>query len=784
MLKKNNTKNLFPLVFILSLISLITISCNKVAQDHSYKTRTIIPLPEKITKSEGFFNFSSKTIWIVESIAQQEIAEQLTVKFKKTTGINPEILLSESKKSSSVVAFKTDSTLVGEGYRLKSTKNSITVEAATNAGFFYATQSIRQLLPPEIENENKVEGLQLNIPIISIEDKPRFKWRSYMLDVSRHFMPKDYVLDLIDNMAMHKLNKLHLHLVDNGGWRIEIKKYPKLTSVGSWRVKRDQIFTERPVPAKGEKTFPSGFYTQDDIKEIVAYASDRSIEVIPEIEMPAHTCSSLAAYPEFACPVAPKPINVIAMPSAEADKVYCAGNDKVFEFIEDVLTETMALFPSKYVHIGGDEASRKYWKECPLCQKRIKDEHLKNEEDLQGYFIRRIGKFLKSKNKQLVGWDEITFAEMPDDAIVMGWRGNGKDGYKAGKMGHEFIMTPAKSLYFIRYQGPQWFEPETYFGNTTLKDVYDYEPLQDTIYNDIAHKLLGVQGCLWTEFVTNPKEADYMSFPRLDALSELAWTPKGTKDWNGFIKRIDNMLPRYDVMGVNYAKSMYNIEHQVKPINGALQVEFSTIRPDDTINYTVNSTVGVYDKPIIITEDTAIKAIASVDENTKGKELAFHLKFNKATAKQSHLSGSLNKKGFDSWQLQNGLRGSLKHSDGEWVGMYNEDITIDLDLEEKTQINSVSLGAIHNYGMRVNLPSNVQVSVSNDGKTYRIIGNTEKHNVSMLTPGFLVKDLNLKGINTKARYVRLHVTNPGPCIKGHIKEGTPSWVKFDEIIIE
>ena len=335
-----------------------------------------------------------------------------------------------------------------------------------------------------------------------------------------------------------------------------------MTDVGAWHVDRTDVpFHSRRNAVAGEETPIGGFYTQDDMREMIAYANARQIEIIPEIEMPAHTVSSLAAYPELACPIVTNYIGVApGMANDLLDIIYCAGNDSVYSFLQNVLDEVIELFPSNYIHLGGDEAIKKYWEKCPLCQQRMKDEGLHCEEELQSYFMNRIAKYVRSKGKEVMGWDELTNSTLPEDVIIYGWQGYGKAALKAADQGHRFIMTPARVLYLIRYQGPQWFEPITYFGNNTLKDVYDYEPIQDDWKPEYESLLMGIQGSLWTEFCNTPEDVDYLLFPRLAAVAELAWSEKGKKDWPQFLKALDNYNDHIAKTGIVYAKSMYNIQ--------------------------------------------------------------------------------------------------------------------------------------------------------------------------------------------------------------------------------
>ncbi len=740
----------------------------------------VVPHPLNMSVGEGSFLFKPTTTFGVENAAQLKMVSAFAERFGASAGFVPAVSIGNN---SSDVTFVTDSSLSSEAYSLKVTADGITVKAADNSGFFYALQTLRQLLPAAIDGKTATDE-PMKVPVMEITDSPRFGYRGVMVDVSRYFLPKADLLKVIDVAAMLKLNKLHLHLVDDNGWRIEIEKYPLLTQVGAWRVKRDVPFPERRNQQEGELTPQGGYYTKDDIREIVAYAADRQMEVIPEIEMPAHTNSSLAAYPELACPVVDTPITVIpGMGGKNSRIVYCAGNDSVFGFLEDVIDEVIELFPSKYIHLGGDEASKYYWEKCPKCQARMKAEGIEHIEELQSYFMRRMSKYVQSKGKEVMGWDELTNSTLPDDVIIFGWQGLGKAALKAAEQGHRFVMTPARVLYLIRYQGPQWFEPLTYFGNNTLKDVYSYEPVQSDWKPEYADLLMGVQGSLWTEFCNSPEDVNYLLYPRLMALADVAWTPKETKDWQGFLNSVDNVLPHLDAMGVGYARSMYNIDHKVTPDNGKLSVEMSCIRPDVEIRYTTDGsepTAGskLYKSPVTVKKDGVLKAATFMGGEQKGMTLKLDLRFNKATGK------NVITKNDKTYALTNGLRGSDRHSDFEWAGWYAQDASFTVDLGKRMDVSSVTLGNVTNSAMGVHQPAVVRLSVSDDNKTFRTVKELTIPTEEVFRHRWAIEDILLDGFKVKARYLKIDATNPGKCPVGDVREGQDVWMYFDEIIVK
>lgn len=765
------------------MMFVLLLGCKSGSNEH-LSNKGVIPKPVEMNKQEGCFVFTNSAVWAVENEEQAEIAKLLTDMLTKAAGFTPKIEIGNQKGD---IMFVTDSTFSAEEYTLDVTPSKVEIKAGTKKGFFYAVQTIRQLLPAAIESNILKKGYEWSIPALIIKDKPRFEYRGLMLDPSRFFIPKETVMKIIDCAAMLKVNKLHFHLVDDNGWRLEIKKYPKLTEIGAWRVDREEPFPARRNPKKGEPTPVGGFYTQEDIKEIVAYASARQVEVIPEIEMPAHTNSSLAAYPQFACPVVKDYIGVLpGIGGKNSAIIYCAGNDSVFTFLEDVIDEVVELFPSEYIHLGGDEAAKDNWEKCPKCQSRMKAEHMKNEEELQGYFMKRMSKYVQSKGKKVMGWDELTNAELPDDVTIFGWQGFGKAALKAARQGHEFVMTPARIMYLIRYQGPQWFEPVTYYGNNTLKDVYDYEPIQKDWEPQVISLLKGVQASLWTEFCNAPEDTEYLIFPRLAALAEIAWAPEGTKDWTSFLKRLNRLTMHWDVMGINYAHSMFNLDHCVIPQeDGTLKVSLGCIRPDVEIRYTLDGaepTAGsqLYQDTVIIDETSFIRATTFMAGIQIGKILDLKLNWNKATGKKVTGDDTTSR----TYVLTNGLRGSEKHSDFEWAGWYNQDATFVVDLLNKEQIHKITLGCITNYGMGVHVPSQIKISVSEDGKKFVSILAKKYSPEEIFREGTRVEDKIFDALSVEGRYVKVEMKNPGVCPSDHVRSGQNTWMYFDEIIVE
>lgn len=752
----------------------------------------LIPQPAKVEFTSEAFVFNRATRWVLADTVLHRIAQPFMDQLYRASGFEQKANR-RGNSVTNIVKLTYISDLPAEAYRLKVTRKSIQIEASAERGFYYALQTLFQLMPDTIAawDESVTKGiyaasrpLKIVVPGVSISDEPRFGYRGFMLDVSRYFMPKQEVLKLIGYLAMHKINVLHLHLVDDNGWRIEIKKHPKLTDTGAWRVDRITTFPLRANPDAGESAVKGGYYTQDDIREIVAFAARHQMEVIPEIEMPAHTNSSLAAYPHLACPVVESIPGVLpGGGGSQAAVIYCAGNDSVFIFLEEVLTEVMALFPSKYVHIGGDEAIKTHWKNCPKCQARMKEHSISSEEELQSYFIGRINTFLIHHGKQLVGWDELVDSRIPDNAVIIGWRGAGKGAETAGAQGFRYIKSPAWYYYFIRYQGPQWFEPFTYFGNTTLKDVYEYEPLPASVESATANQMLGIQACLWTEFINRPEEAWYMVFPRLAAFAETAWSDPGRKNWNDFNSRLEGQLRRYQWLGIPYARSMYNLQHTVKPSEGKLTVLLENILPEREIRYTLDGSEPdansrVYTEPLTVIPGTVVRAAVFKSNSRVGEILSLRTLAHAAVGRQlvsSEAAAGL---------LVNGVRGSEKLTDGEWVDLYDRDATFEIHWNELHTISSLGIGLLNNAGMGIHLPASLHVLVSQDGHNFISLQQYEFSEAERFQQGHFRTTRYFEFESRQVLSLRLVVQNPGTTPGWHLRNGTATRAALDELIVE
>ena len=599
-------KKLTPI--ILFMVTILMLSCGgsepTVLKPYN-EGINITPLPLELTQREDTFKLGKSVVFVADNADVEKVAAYFAAKIKASTGYNLSIEKTKPATDYINLSIVADLPVNEEGYLLDVTEKGIDIQAKTPHGLFYGMQTVMQLLPAEIESPTLVKNIAWKVPGVAIKDEPRFKYRGMHLDVCRHFVDVDFIKKQLDVLAMFKINTFHWHLTEDQGWRIEIKKYPKLTEIGAKRTE-----------GEGNEYGPY-FYTQDQVKEIVAYAKERFIEVIPEIELPGHGVAAIAAYPELSC--TGKPIDVRCFWGV-ANDVYCAGNDSVFQFLENVIEEVIPLFESEYFHIGGDECPKDRWKVCPKCQARIKELGLKAdkthsaEEKLQSYFVQRIEKFLLKHNKKMIGWDEILEGGLAPTATVMSWRGE-EGGIASANMGHDVIMTPGAWMYLDKYQGDSKNLPVTIGGFLDLEKVYGYEPVPEKIAEDKKHHILGAQANVWTEYKYNGNGMEYDIYPRIIALAELNWTPKDKKNYKDFERRIDNQRVRLDMHNINYYIPLP--EQKGAPscnfvaFTDQITLEFKTTEPVKMVYTTDGSepvlTSQVYDKPLTFTENTTLK---------------------------------------------------------------------------------------------------------------------------------------------------------------------------------
>ena len=584
------TVKLFSIVMALTMMA----SCTSKLPPKAYnKGVHVVPQPNQLEQKEGTFELNSKTKF-VSTGDTKTVVDYFAAKIKNASGFE---LAKAEKASSNFIAVNVNPAMEikKEGYTLSVTPKGITVNAKTAQGAFYGMQTVMQLLPAEIESTTVIENMAWTAPCAEIKDEPRFPYRGMHLDVCRHFYPVDFVKKQIDVLAMFKMNTFHWHLTEDQGWRIEIKKYPKLTEIGSKRM-------------EGEGYEYGGYYTQEQVKEIVKYAQERFVTVIPEIELPGHALGALTAYPEYSCTGGPFKVRNIW--GVEPD-VYCAGKEETFAFLEDIIEEVVALFPSEYFHIGGDECPKDRWKVCPLCKKRMKQEGLKNAHELQSYFIKRIEKVLIGHGKKMIGWDEILEGGLAPSATVMSWRGE-KGGIEAAKEGHDVIMTPGNWCYLDHYQGSSNVEPVAIGGYTTLEESYSYDPLPKELDAEKHHFIQGTQGNVWSEYMYDGDLAEYRIYPRIIALAEVNWTQKENKDYTDFLRRMDNNFVRLDLHNINYHIPLAEGPNNHVAFTDKATIEFTTTRPMKIV-YTTDGTEPtvdspVYAQPLELTANTTIKA--------------------------------------------------------------------------------------------------------------------------------------------------------------------------------
>ncbi|SMD32612.1 hexosaminidase [Reichenbachiella faecimaris] len=586
-------------ILSLGLLAFIIISCQEKYTPATYNQGiNITPKPQELIRNEGQYALDHSTVFVIEENEElKQVADFFALKLKRSTGL--ELKVQKEAADNNFISLQLEPIHSEEGYTLDASNQGVTIKASSPKGIFYGLSTLMQLLPAEVESETLVQNMDWTLPAVSIKDKPRFSWRGFHLDVCRHFISLEEVKKHIDILSIFKINKFHWHLTEDQGWRIEIKKYPKLTSVGATRTEADGSTHE-------------GFYTQEEIKEVVAYAAARYIDVIPEIEMPGHALAALSAYPELSCNEGTYTPRIIW--GVETD-VFCAGKDEVFTFLEDVIEEIIPLFPYEYYHMGGDESPKDRWETCPRCQARIKKEGLHDEHELQSYFMSRMENVLMQHDKKMIGWDEILEGGISDSANVMSWRGE-EGGIAAANAGNDVVMAPGAWMYLDKYEGDYKIDPVTIGGFLPIKKVYNYEPIPADIDSSKAHHVLGAQTTLWSEYIYQEELSEYRMYPRALALAELTWTAKEQKDYKDFEQRLNNQMVRLDGHDVNYYIPLpEGPTSQVAFIDSAV-LAFSTPRPVARMVYTLDGSEPklsspVYTEPLVFESDVTVK-IASV----------------------------------------------------------------------------------------------------------------------------------------------------------------------------
>ena len=534
----------FPKIFL--CVAFIAADCSLV---NAADAINVIPQPQNVKVLSGEFELTAETR--ISFDGGKDEAKLLAATLRKSTGFNLPVKSVSGSPVANQITFTLATNLLGklgtEGYRLSVQGNQLLIVAPTTAGLFYGSQTLLQLLPPEIFSTNVVKKCSWKIPCVEISDSPRFVWRGFMLDCSRHFFTKTEVEKVLDLMALYKLNTFHWHLVDDQGWRIEIKKYPKLTEVGAWSNGVNFGFPSNSTTAYDTHGRYGGFYTQKEIREVVAYAAARHITIVPEIEMPGHSIAALSAYPQFSCTGGPFDRD---QDGGVYDGIFDVSNEATYVFLGDILREVADLFPGKFIHVGGDEVPKKTWHESAACQALMKKENLKNEKELQAYFTARIEKIVNGYGKSIIGWSEIREGGLTPSAALMDWIGGGAE---SAASGHDVVMTPTKFCYFDHYQSTNHaIEPKAIGGFLPLKKVYEFDPIPTNVPSAFRSRILGGQANLWAEYIPNLRQAEYMMFPRLGALAEANWSPQELRDWENFQARTAVNEKRLDAMGVNY----------------------------------------------------------------------------------------------------------------------------------------------------------------------------------------------------------------------------------------
>ncbi len=772
----------------LLLFSLFLIGCQKDAPQQSFSPDqiAIIPKPDQITPKPGTYQLQNPTkVWSTSLKPEwQGLVKYIIDQLRPSTGIPFQFLKPKSEEDPCILIKKLGpeaSEIKPEGYRLNIDEVSITIEAHSPAGAFYGIQSLLQLFPADAFSSKKApKSVNWSLPCMEIIDAPRFPYRGMHLDVSRHFFPVSFIKKYIDLLATHKLNRFHWHLTDDQGWRIEIEKYPKLNEISSYR-KETLIghYSDQPHQFDGQRY--GGFYTKEEIKEVIQYARERFITIIPEIEMPGHSVAVLAAYPELACTDGPFET---ATKWGIFEDVYCP-KEETFEFLENVLKEVMELFPSPYIHIGGDECPKSRWKNSAYCQKLIKEKNLKDEHELQNYFIQRISDFLNKNGRQIIGWDEILEGGLAKEATVMSWRG--KEGaIKAAKSGHPAIMTPTSHCYFDYYQSDHPDEPLAIGGYLPLDKVYSFDPVPAELSPEEAEFILGAQGNVWTEYLKTPANVEYNALPRMCALAEVVWSEPENKNYQDFIQRLEKHYLRLEKLNVNAAVHIYDLQASIQPQNGKIEVSLSAPASQAPIYYTLDGTSPspgklLYQKPILLEKSTELKAKV-IQGNKQGRLFEKNIQWHLATGKSIELSPMPHEKYSSGGKgaLINGVLGSNeRYGDAEWLGFWGDDVQIDIDLGASQKLQKAIFRFFNGEGQWIYLPKSISISGSQDGQQFERLSQSDSINSTEK-----IAELSLPLNDISVRYLKIEVQNFGIIPEGKQGADNDAWLFIDEIVIQ
>ena len=768
-------------IIAIGIIAMTLISCSGELQKADYQ---VIPLPKNITENTTEKPFIlSKNICITYPTSQAELAKEanfLSEFLNEILGYSLKVEASDSFKTGAInLSIDPTIFLEKDSYKIIVNENNINIISSETSSAFFAVQTLRKSLPFDAKGEN------IAMPAAEIYDHPRFGHRGMMLDVSRHIFDLDSIKEFIDVMALHNMNKFHIHLTDDQGWRIEIKKYPELTQIGAWR-----SGTKIGKSETYDTIRHGGFYTQEELRDLVQYAADRHIDIIPEIDLPGHQLAALATYPELGCTGGPYEV---WRQWGVSDDVICAGNEDAMRFLEDVLTEVMDIFPSEYIHIGGDECPKVRWEQCPKCQAKIKelgfkdDDHFKAEAYLQSYVMTRMEKFVENHGRKVIGWDEILEGGLGPNVTVMSWRSI--DGGKEGaKQHHDVIMTPCSHLYFDYYQTDNTDdEPLAIGGYIPVSRVYEFEPIPSDLTEEEAKHILGPQANLWVEYIKNMSTVFYRILPRMDALTEVQWVSPEQKDYDSFRKRAYKMVELYDTKGWNYAKHIFDIDVEIVPNVEAkcIDVTMSKFGEGDIL-YTLDGTDPLtngtkYTEALKLTENAKLRAIVKRTRSV-GKEFKTDIELSKSSMKPISLKNEPHENyRFDGANtLIDGLSGGNNYKTGRWIAFFGENLDATIDLIEEQEISNLQFNCNLTKGDWIFNAKSVKILASNDGNTFEEIHYQEFPIETVREDGFISYSVDFE--KASARFVNV-VIEPHMCPEGHSGYGYPAWIFVDEIKI-
>lgn len=778
-------RNLFIFVIILSAYWSISCQENQVPAYQAAEL-SLIPRPASLELDSGAFIFDATTAIGVENPEQAKIAGLFTSLFLQAGSWTPAVVLSEEAS----IRLITRHDIPDEGYQLTVTPHQIEIHASGGAGFFYAFETLKQLLPPAFYSPEKLDRAVWSIPCVRISDAPSFPWRGYMLDVSRHFFDKQQVKQVLDMMAQLKLNRFHWHLTDDQGWRLEIKGYPKLTEVGAWRVdyiNYDETISDwwgRPPQKAGEQATYGGFYTQEDVREIVAYAEERYIEILPEIDMPGHAQATIAAYPQIGC-VNAAPF--VATGGVFKNNTYNPGKEETYKFIEEVLEEVMELFPFEYLHIGGDECNKEQWKTDPHAQALMRKEGLENEEELQSYFIQRVERIINRGGRRMIGWDEILQGGLAPNATVMSWRGE-EGGIEAAQAGHDVIMTPSKYCYLDLKQGPDDLEPNLGYAHMFLKDAYEYKIIPAEIDSSRQKHILGTQANLWTESITDWGKLNYMTYPRIYAIAENAWTPEAQQHWNDFSRRLDRRLDYLDTLGIRYATSAYNvnIQHQgqTEGITFSFSTEVNGLQYFYTTDRTEPDTASIlYEGPFLLSSGAQIKARAFQDNQPVGKtsHLEFPIHLGPRSKPLYHTPYLPHKDAAGQRSLVDHNYAAFTVTSDHWQG-FDRDMEVDFHFPNLQSVSQVQITTLRMTISGIYVPEHFQIWGSTDGSQFQLLAESEDL-LRSHTQGRNKVKATLSFRPQEVRVLKFKARSVDPIPAGHHRAGESSKIYIDEVVI-